>query len=157
MLGGSLGIGDYYIDRMKYASLKSCAVAKGDLLISLVGSIGQTLVVPEVFEPGIINPRLIRIRTDSEVLSTVYLQYVFKQECIKKMLAQKSHGGTMPVLNASMLKQLEFPIPPVGLQNKFIDIMEKSTRTISQIEVAFLTSANLFNSLVQRAFKGTVK
>ncbi len=33
--------GDYYIDEERYEVLKSCAVKPGDILISLVGTIGK--------------------------------------------------------------------------------------------------------------------
>jgi type I restriction enzyme S subunit len=53
--------GAYYISEEKFQELKSCAVASGDLLFSLVGTIGKVLVVPDTFAKGIINPRLVKI------------------------------------------------------------------------------------------------
>jgi type I restriction enzyme S subunit len=64
--GKSRSYGDYYIDEEKYQKLKACKVEKGDLLISLVGTFGKIAVVPEVFEEGIINPRLMKIAFDKQ-------------------------------------------------------------------------------------------
>jgi type I restriction enzyme S subunit len=61
VISGDPFYGDYYIDQEKYKKLQSCSVERGDLLISLVGTIGKVLVIPEGAEPGIINPRLLRI------------------------------------------------------------------------------------------------
>ena len=57
VISGDCTFGDYYIDEERYKSLENCAVQAGDVLISLVGTYGKLLIMPEVFEPGIINPR----------------------------------------------------------------------------------------------------
>ncbi len=51
--------GNYFISIDKFRQLESCAVRPGDILLSLVGTAGKVLVVPENAPPGIINPRLI--------------------------------------------------------------------------------------------------
>lgn len=53
-----LSFGDYFIDEAKYRALENCKIQAHDMLISLVGTFGKISIVPEVFHPGIINPRL---------------------------------------------------------------------------------------------------
>jgi len=52
--------GDYYIGEDRFQMLKSCTVSVGDILISLVGTMGKVLILPEGIERGIINPRLVK-------------------------------------------------------------------------------------------------
>ena len=59
VIRGDTAYGDYYINEEKYLELESCKVQAGDVLISLVGTYGKTLIVSHDHEPGIINPRLI--------------------------------------------------------------------------------------------------
>ena len=65
VIRGDPHYGDYYIDEERYQQLKSNAVESGDILISLVGTIGKVLILPENIEPGIINPRLVNWTFDN--------------------------------------------------------------------------------------------
>ena len=58
VIRGDVSYGDYYISEEKYTQLKSCMVQPGDLLISLVGTVGKILLIPENAEKGIIKPTL---------------------------------------------------------------------------------------------------
>lgn len=154
VIAGTLNIGDYYIDDSRYSKLESCSVMSGDMLISLVGSIGKTLVVPDKFEPGIINPRLVRIRPNKNLLQSEYLQQLFKQPRFQKQLSSYSHGGTMPILNAGILKSLNIQLPPLELQLKFISIIENIEIKMRKFITAQNFDENLFSSLTQQAFNG---
>jgi len=124
------------------------------MLISLVGSIGKTLVVPEEFEPGIINPRLVRIRPNKDLLQSEYLQQLFKQPRFQMQLSSYSHGGTMPILNAGILKDLNIQMPPLELQSQFISILNKIEIKMKDFITAQRFNENLFCSLTQKAFNG---
>jgi type I restriction enzyme, S subunit len=66
VLRGDHLYGDYFVSAGKFAELKSCSVAPGDVLMTLVGTVGRVLVVPKDALPGIINPRLIRFSLDQQ-------------------------------------------------------------------------------------------
>lgn len=117
--------GDYYIDEERYKSLENCAVQPGDVLISLVGTYGKLLIMPEVFEPGIINPRLMKITFDKEKVNPYYFKFFFQSESLKKALSQNTHGGTMDILNLGIVRKIEMPLPPLKLQNEFVDFVHQ--------------------------------
>ena len=48
VLRGDAHYGDYYVDEKRYRDLESCKVAPGDILVSLVGTIGQVLILPRI-------------------------------------------------------------------------------------------------------------
>ncbi|WP_234014470.1 restriction endonuclease subunit S, partial [Cronobacter dublinensis] len=75
VISGDENIGDYYVDREKYESLISCKVQSGDMLISLVGTIGKVLVLSNKCQEGIINPRLVKISLFKDVCRS-YIQVV---------------------------------------------------------------------------------
>ena len=152
VIGGSIEIGDYFISKEKYDELKSCAVQAQDVLISLVGTYGKTLVIPEVFYPGIINPRLIKISFDLSVINVKYFQAFFSSEALKGFLDNQTHGCTMGVLNLGIIAALRIPVPPMSLQNEyaaFIEQLDKSKVTIRKnIEKLEL----LYKALLQEYF-----
>jgi type I restriction enzyme S subunit len=57
-------IGDYFIQEEKYKEMEKYAVYPGDVLVSCVGTFGKVAVVPMNVVPGIINPRLIKLKTN---------------------------------------------------------------------------------------------
>ena len=126
VIAGDFSIGDYYIDEAKYDKLKSCDVRAGDVLVSLVGSFGKVVVVPDGIEPGIINPRLLRLSFCHDHLDPQYFMYYFKSPMAQKVLEMNAHGGTMGVLNAANLKELPIPLPPLPEQKRIAAILDKA-------------------------------
>lgn len=154
VIAGRFDVGDYYINEKKYEKLKSCAVATGDILLSLVGSFGKVLVVPKCIDPGIINPRLLKITPRHELVTSTYLAALLQSSPVQRKLLSMSHGGTMGVLNAGLLKQLTVPLPPMDLQLHYQRAMQV-LETVRKKHEANLAELNaLFASLQSRAFKG---
>ncbi|MDM3222628.1 restriction endonuclease subunit S [Citrobacter sp. Cf088] len=120
VISGDENLGDYYVDREKYESLISCKVQPGDMLISLVGTIGKVLVLSNKCQEGIINPRLVKISLFKDVCRN-YIQAVLASKLIQDELFHESHGSTMHVLNLGLLKKLIFPLPPMSEQFRIID------------------------------------
>ena len=117
--------GDYYINEERFNSLKSCEVHAGDILISLVGTCGKTMIMPENFEPGIINPRLLKITFDAEFIIPIYFKYFFGSDDLQKTLNSASGHSTMNVVNVGMLKNVELIMAPIELQNQFASFVEE--------------------------------
>ena len=108
--------GDYFITLKKYRELETCAVRPGDVLLSLVGTVGRLLEVPEGAPPGIINPRLIRFTFDRERVLPRFFTYVFESGSVQSLLARQAQGGTMGVLNAGVLRPFRISLPPLPEQ-----------------------------------------
>lgn len=146
--------GDYFINEELYQKLKSCKISSGDILISLVGTYGKISIVPEIFQKGIINPRLMKISPDLNIVRSDVLKKILQSNGVKIQLKNKSRGQTMGVLNLGIIKKIKIPVPPLELQNQFA---EKITLIEKQKELAkqeLKESEDLFNCLLQKAFKG---
>jgi type I restriction enzyme S subunit len=57
-------------------------------------------------------------------------------------------------LNRNNLDKIPVSIPPISLQNQFEIILMQQQKLITQKERFLKESENLFNSLLQRAFRG---
>lgn len=112
VISGDPFFGDYFIDKRKFNQLKSCSVEPNDVLVSLVGTVGRVLVIPENALPGVINPRLLRISVHPDYISVGYVKYQLESEVFQRSLKKSAQGGTMGVLSAGILKEALFPIPP---------------------------------------------
>ena len=124
VIRGDAAYGDYYINEEKYLELESCKVQPGDVLISLVGTYGKTLIVPHGHEPGIINPRLMKITLNELKITPQFFVAVFAQETVASQTRAMSHGGTMNILSVKILKALQIPVPPLETQQAIVAELE---------------------------------
>ena len=100
VISGDASFGDYYIDAETFESLRSCEVVAGDILLSLVVTIGRVLIIPNGAEPGIINPRLVRLSLDPSRAVPEFIKCFLESTHTVRILSRWSQGGTMDVLNA---------------------------------------------------------
>lgn len=154
VIGGDFKIGDYFIDEIKFTSMKNYEVKSGDILISLVGTIGKAVIVPHDVAPGIINPRLLKISPNFDVLMPIFLTNLLAQRSTQITLEKVSHGGTMNVLNAGILKELIIPLPPLWLQQQFAEQIEELEAIKTRARASLTELEALFASLQARAFAG---
>ena len=126
VISGDENFGNYFVDKEKYLSLESCKVQAGDILISLVGTIGKVLILSENALEGIINPRLVKISLFDEVCRP-YIRIVLGSRLIQDELFENSHGSTMNVLNLGLLKKIVLPLPPVSEQWKIVNKVNELT------------------------------
>lgn len=129
VIAGDFSIGDYYISEEDFSILSAYEVFPGDVLISCVGTFGKIAIVPKGIERGIINPRLIRLRSNDRIRPE-YLATVLKSEVAAEQLSASSRGGTMEVINIGVLSGLVLPIPPLNEQQS-IDVR------VEELEVEF--------------------
>ncbi|MBQ2320058.1 MAG: restriction endonuclease subunit S [Lachnospiraceae bacterium] len=152
VISGDHTFGDYYIDEKRYKSLENCAVKAGDVLISLVGTYGKLLIIPEDFEPGIINPRLMKITFDKEKVNPYYFKFFFQSESLKRALSENTHGGTMDILNLGIVRKIAMPLPPLELQNEFVSFVNQVDKSKVAVQKSLDETQQLFDSLMQEYF-----
>lgn len=131
VIAGNLSVGDYFISQSKYLQLRIFAIRENDILLSLVGTTGKVLVIRAPFHPGIINPRLIRLRPNPETTNVHYLKHLLESSIVRYQLNQMVQGGTMEVLSATVLRRLRLPKPSLKEQYKIAEILDTIDSTIA--------------------------
>ncbi|WP_314939657.1 restriction endonuclease subunit S [Parvimonas micra] len=158
VIAGDECIGDYYVNEEKYQELITCKVSPRDVLISLVGTVGKVLILSRECKAGLINPRLIKISLDENIMIPEYFKYYFESDFIKTLYKSKVHGATMDVLNMSMIKELPFLLCSIKEQEQIIYEIESRMSEYYNIEntvnmVLQQTSA-MRQSILKQAFEG---
>lgn len=150
VIADSFDIGDYYITFQKYKELENCKIESGDVLISLVGTYGKISVVPEKFEPGIINPRLMKISLNKGLFNPYFFKYLLQTVQMTNRIKSFSRGGTMDIVNVGIISDVIVVVPPLKLQNQFVEILQCIEE---QKNLIIKGQSNiLFNSLIHNAF-----
>jgi type I restriction enzyme S subunit len=133
VIPADFSIGDYYVSPEKYASMQQYAVSPGDVLVSCVGTFGKTAVVPEDIEPGIINPRLIKLTLVRGLIAPEYLRLFLESSIAFGQMEQVSRGGTMDVINIALLSHLWVPFPTLHEQRATLDFLGEKTTKIDAL------------------------
>lgn len=149
---GDASFGDYYIDEEKYKELKNCAVQAGDILISLVGTYGKTLIMPDNYEAGIINPRLMKITLNKNKVTPIYFKYYFESNALKASMDANTHGGTMGILNLGIIRQMKIQVPPLSLQNQFATFVERVDQQKQTVQQSLEKLELMKKALMQEYF-----
>lgn len=105
-------------------------VESGDIIVSCAGTIGETYVMPENIEFGIINQALMRMNIVESVNLDYFLYYF---DHILKSSAKKSSNGSAikNIPPFDVFKKMLFPVPPIEEQKR---IAEKLNRILSEID-----------------------
>jgi len=155
VIGGSFAIGDYYISKEMFEKdFKAYEVKTNDVLISLVGTFGKTIIVPEGIKPGIINPRLLKISPRKDKLNSVYLAQYLQLSSVQKQFLDLSHGGTMGILNAGQLKEFKIICPPLPEQEQFAAVVRRVEGLRARQAESVRQGEGLFQSLLHETFDG---
>ncbi len=157
VLAGDLSQGNYYIDEERFQSLKSCAVKSGDILMSLVGTFGRAIVVSEDHEPGIINPRLVRLSLDPLLILPEFFCYWLQCVQTRKALAGAAQGGTMSVLNTGIIKTLSLGRPPVDEQAEIVAALKAIDRRLDREDATRAAASHVKSALMSVLLTGELR
>lgn len=122
-------LGTYYITKEYFEeSMKGFEVLSGDIIISCAGTIGETYVMPEKIERGIINQALMRVTVVPSIDKRFFLYYFNSQ-----LKASAKAGNGSAIINIppfEVLKNLYFPLPPLAEQKRIADVLERALGAI---------------------------
>ena len=96
---------------------------------------------------------MVILRPDDRCLS-VYLVLQLNCPPVFKRLINLNSGSAQPQLSASNVKDFEVFVPDINLQNEFSKRVQLIEAQKAQAQASLTQAEDLFNSLLQRAFKG---
>ena len=149
---GDFSMGDYYITEDKYKELKSCELYPGDLVISMMGTIGACAIFPKNAEKGIMNSHLLRLQFNNEVIPK-YIMYLLRDSVlIRKQIDRLSVGSIMSGLSSSVVKKLVFPIPKLAEQKRIVEYLDSIDHLITLHQRKCDETKKLKKCMLQKMF-----
>jgi type I restriction enzyme S subunit len=159
VIPNDFSVGDYYIGEEKYKELGQYQISTGDILISCVGTFGKIAVVPPEIEPGIINPRLMRLRC-SPAVKPEYLATVLRSTVVFEQFSLLSRGGTMDVINIGTLSDIVLPVPNAGEQEAIFQFVESESNKLDELNAEAQRAIELLkerrSALISAAVTGKI-
>ena len=120
-------LGERYISQEKFQTLESVEVVPGDLLLTMMGTIGKVAVVPPSIRRSIMDSHLLRMRPDQRVIRTDYLAWAIQgSTAVLDAIEAQAHGAIMKGLNSAIVRSLPAPIPPLAEQQQIVGKLEEA-------------------------------
>jgi type I restriction enzyme S subunit len=132
---------------------------EGDLLFSRANThelVGATCIVDADYENLFLPDKIWRLDLKQSKAANWYIKSLLSHDGFRENLRKVATGSSGSMLNISKakLKQLIVPLPPYNLQMQFGQHLQLIEQQKKQAQAALEKSDGLFNSLLQRAFKG---
>jgi len=127
---------------------------KGELLFNRTNSkelVGKTGLF-ELDTPMAFAGYLIKMKP-SNLIHSKFLLFFMNSEFMKKLLYNKAKNIVgMANINAKELEDFSIILPPIELQNKFAERIEKIEKLKFEIEKSIEVAQNLYDSLISKYF-----
>lgn len=102
------------------------------------------------FQNTLVRFRTYPQKTDAEYALSVFLRYLHSS----KFAMVSTKTSSVAHLGAARFSKMPFPLPPLGLQKEFARLRASQRRSLRNAIDHASELDDLFNSLVQRAFRG---
>lgn len=111
-----------YISKKDHIEIcKRSNVDDGDILLAMIGTIGNPVLVKKDREFSIKNVALFKVGKNNNHLNNVYLYNYLSYSTYE--LNKKSAGGTQKFVGLSEFRKFQLPIPPLPEQEKIAGIL----------------------------------
>lgn len=136
------------------ARYKKSVISEGDILITIVGTIGHIATVPAELDGGNITQSSARIRVCPLKANKDYVKHFLKSPFARRQYDRHRLGVAVARLNLHHVRDLQLPLPPLDLQNHFATIVEAVEQQKASQRAHLAELDTLFAALQQRAFNG---
>ncbi len=143
-----------YVDAPNNKEAERTKVKAGDLLISITADLGRTGVVDDsIADRGAyINQHLSLVRLDADRINPLYVSYFLETSGGKRQFESKNQNGVKAGLNFEAIKSLKILVPPIEMQEQFLDFVEQVNKSKVIVKKALDEAKCLFNKLMQDYF-----
>lgn len=142
-----------YITEEKYEKLKRYTVHPGDVIITIMGTVGRSAVIPKDMPKAINTKHLACLTPNADMVDSYFLTNAFQiHPVIRQQLEYQSKGAIMDGLNLTIIKGLTFRLPPLDLQKQFTAFYNQVDKSKLAIQQGLQELETLKKSLMQQYF-----
>ncbi|MBE8995666.1 restriction endonuclease subunit S [Microcystis aeruginosa LEGE 91341] len=130
-----------------------CPIEINDILYTTVGSYGNAALV-RTKNRFCFQRHIAHIKPDSRSIEPEFLLGMMQSDWTRQQADKQARGVAQKTLNLRELKKFTIFTPPIEEQKKYVKLRQGVEKQLSYYRSALEQSENLFNSLLQRAFRG---
>jgi type I restriction enzyme, S subunit len=134
---------------------KRTDVKSGDVLLTIVGTIGRTTVFPEDF-PKVTFQRSVAVLKPDRDLDPYFLSYCFRSPKYQEYFENNSRGVAQKGIYLKQLNNIIVPVPSLPEQKRIVAKLDKALEAIDKakanVERNLQNAKNLFQSELNQIF-----
>jgi type I restriction enzyme S subunit len=146
-----------HIDSGIAAAYPRTKLEGGEVVITIVGTIGRTAVVPESLR-GANVARAVCVIPVADCISSEYVALALGRPSSVAKLESLAHEVARKTLNLEDVRRFRIPIPPLADQSRIVAEVERRLSLVDALAAttaaALKRSAALRRSILERAFSG---
>ena len=107
-------------------------IKKDDMLITMIGTIGEVAIVEN--EIDFYGQNLYLLRMNNEIILNKYYYYYITSNKIKRTLVEKRNTSSQGYIKAGSIENLLIPIPPLEVQEEIVRILDNYTKSVEELK-----------------------
>ncbi|MDD7035946.1 MAG: restriction endonuclease subunit S [Firmicutes bacterium] len=123
----------------------------GDILMPMIGTVGNPVIVDIDAAFAIKNVALIKFRENSTVINS-FVKALLESDYFDRSVISKVRGGTQKFISLGDIRKLEICLPPIDVQEQFAGFVKQVDKSKAVVQQALDKAQLLFDSLMQEYF-----
>ncbi|MBW4532639.1 MAG: restriction endonuclease subunit S [Pleurocapsa minor HA4230-MV1] len=141
-----------FISSVEARKIEKCKLKYGDIVIVRSGvNSGDSAFISKEYENAYAGYDMI---IDISPSLSIFYNYLINDNSGKQMIEPLTRRAGQPHLNADQVRNLEFILPPQNLIIDFNEVFDIYNLEKQKLDISLGYLDNLFNSLLQKAFRG---
>jgi len=147
-----------FVSRQKFAELIRYSVFPGDVIITIMGTVGRCCVVPEFVTEALSSKHLWTMTFDTcRIFPELACWQLNHARWVRDWFARYSQGAVMEAIQSSTLRNLRLPIPKIGEQKLILDRYRECCLRIEREEAAVAKLRQQKQGLMHDLLTGRVR
>lgn len=157
-----------YLSIVELDKYKRYLVHGDDVLISIMGTVGRTKVVPKDIGLAINTKHLVDITLNQDLCKPYFLAYTLENDRkVRQQIESSKHGAVMSAINMSDVKNLMITLPSIKVQMYFEEVyhqvkdiqkcMEEEIQLLKELRKSLLAKYFRENNPLNASFSVTKK
>lgn len=121
----------------------------GDILMPMIGTVGNPIIVDIDAEFAIKNVALIKFSENSKVVN-VFVKALLESDYFDRAVLDKVRGGTQKFISLGDIRRLKVCLPPLEVQKQFAAFVTQADKSKAAVQKALDETQLLFDSLMQQ-------
>ena len=129
---------------------KRTDIQEGDVLFTIVGTIGRTYVIKS--EKIVFQRSVAVIKPKKNIINSIYLKYFLSSDFATKQIDIVAHGVAQKGIYLSNLKELDIVVPKIEVQDKFASFVESVDKLKFNVQQRIEKYKELLNKKMSEYF-----
>lgn len=109
---------------------KRSKVDDGDIIMPMIGTIGNPIVVKKNREFAIKNVALIKFHEGS-IIDRNYLKHILDSEYFSRYYQSQASGSTQKFISLGFIRSIKIPLPQIEIQQKIVSQIENEQKLVN--------------------------